>query len=100
MVVPMTHDERKQMELKRKQDYLDREFGSLAGKTVSGIRAMTDRELSEMMWYQGEVGVVLEFTDGTYLILSKDEEGNGAGFGFLGNYGTPTDTTARQELFA
>lgn len=88
------------MEMQRKQDYLDREFGSLVGKTVSGIRAMSDRELDEMMWYKGEVGVVLEFTDGTYLILSKDEEGNGAGFGFLGNYGKPVDPTARQELFA
>lgn len=83
-----------------KQNYLDREFGSLAGKTVSGVRAMSDREIAEMLWYDGEVGIVLEFTDGTYLILSKDEEGNGAGYAFLGNYGKPTDTTARQELFA
>ena len=88
------------MEMQRKQDYLNREFSALMGKTVSGIRAMSDRELEEMMWYQGQIGVVLEFTDGTYFILSKDEEGNGAGFGFLGHYGTPTDTTARQELFA
>ena len=83
-----------------KQGYLDREFGSLVGKTVSGIRSMSDTELEEMMWYKGEVGVVVEFTDGTYLILSKDEEGNGAGFGFLGHYGKPADSTARQDLFA
>lgn len=88
------------MELERKQDYLNREFGSLVGKTVSGIRAMSNRELDEMMWHDGEIGVVVEFTDGTYLILSRDEEGNGAGFGFLGNYGKPVDATARQELFA
>ena len=83
-----------------KQGYLDREFGSLAGKTVSAVRAMSDREIAEMLWYDGEVGIVLEFTDGTYLILSKDEEGNGAGFGFLGHYGKPADATARQDLFA
>ena len=83
-----------------KQGYLDREFGSLVGKTVSGIRSMSDTELEEMMWYKGEVGVVVEFTDGTYLILSKDEEGNGAGFGFLGTYGATADSTARQDLFA
>jgi hypothetical protein len=97
----MTHDERKK-EMKQidKQNYLDREFGSLAGKTVSAVRAMSDREVAEMLWYDGEVGIVLEFTDGTYLILSKDEEGNGAGFGFLGNYGATADSTARQDLFA
>lgn len=83
-----------------KQAYVNREFGSLIGKTVASIRSMSDTELEEMMWYKGEIGVVLEFTDGTYLILSKDEEGNGAGFGFLGNYGKPVDSTARQDLFA
>ncbi len=97
MLSTTTHDERKQMD---KQAYVDREFGSLIGKTVASIRTMSDTELEEMMWYKGEVGVVLEFTDGTYLILSKDEEGNGAGFGFLGTYGTPVDSTARQDLFA
>ena len=83
-----------------KQGYVDREFGSLIGKTVASIRSMSDTELEEMMWYKGEIGVVLEFTDGTYLILSKDEEGNGAGFGFLGTYGSTADSTARQDLFA
>ncbi len=83
-----------------KQAYVDREFGSLVGKTVASIRSMSNRELAEMMWYDGEVGIVIEFTDGTYLILSKDEEGNGAGYGFLGHYGKPVDPTARQELFA
>jgi len=83
-----------------KQAYVNREFGSLIGKTVASIRTMSDTELEEMMWYKGEIGVVLEFTDGTYLILSKDEEGNGAGFGFLGNYGATADSTARQDLFA
>jgi len=97
MLSTTTHDERKKMD---KQAYVDREFGSLIGKTVASIRSMSNRELDEMMWYQGEVGVVVEFTDGTYLILSKDEEGNGAGFGFLGNYGATADPTARQELFA
>ena len=97
MLSTTTHDERKKMD---KQGYVDREFGSLVGKTVASIRSMSNRELDEMMWYAGEIGVVLEFTDGTYLILSKDEEGNGAGFGFLGNYGATADSTARQDLFA
>ena len=79
--------------------YVQMEFGALEGKTVSGVRAMTDDEVSQMMWYDGEVGVVIEFTDGTYLILSKDEEGNGAGFGFLGMYDETVPETARQIVF-
>lgn len=80
--------------------YVKREFGSLEGKTVSNVRALTGDELEEMLWYRGEVGVVIEFTDNTFLILSKDEEGNGAGFGFLGHYGETADPTARQIAFA
>jgi hypothetical protein len=82
-----------------KQGYIDREFGSLVGKTVSGIRSMSDTELEEMMWYKGEVGMVIEFTDGTFLILTGDEEGNKAGSGFLGAYGETADPTARQIVF-
>jgi len=84
----------------RYNKYVQVQFGELVGKTVSGVRALTDSEVADLLWYDGEVGVVLEFTDGTYLILSKDEEGNGAGFGFLGTYGATADSTARQELFA
>jgi hypothetical protein len=97
MLSTTTHDERKKMD---KQEYVDRTFGSLVGKTVASIRTMSDTELEQILWYEGEIGVVVEFTDGTYLILSKDEEGNGAGFGFVGDYGKPFDPTARQELFA
>lgn len=88
------------MELQRKQDYLDREFGSLVGKTVSAVKAMSNDELDEMMWGEHEVGIVIEFTDDTYLILSRDEEGNGAGYGFLGEYKYRLADTARQDLLA
>ena len=83
----------------RYNQYVRMEFGGLEGKTVSGVRALTDSEVADLLWYDGEVGVVIEFTDGTYLILSKDEEGNGAGFGFLGMYDETVPETARQIVF-
>ena len=83
----------------RYNKYVQMQFGELVGKTVSGVRALTDSEVADLLWYDGEVGVVIEFTDGTYLILSKDEEGNGAGFGFLGMYDETVPETARQIVF-
>jgi len=80
------------------QNYLSREYGSLVGKTVSAVRAMTDTEIDEMLWFRGEIGMVIEFTDGSFAIVSKDEEGNGAGSLFLSEYATARGETARQIL--
>lgn len=85
------------MDTERKNAYVTREYGSLVGKTVSGVRAMTDTELAEFLWYDGEVGVVIEFTDGSFVIVSKDDEGNGAGALFIGQYAKYA--TARQIMF-
>jgi hypothetical protein len=82
-----------------KQAYIDREYGSLVGKTVSAVRAMTDTELAEFLWYEGEVGIAVGFTDGSFAIVSKDDEGNGAGSLFLGEYATARPETARQIVF-
>lgn len=90
----------KQERHERYNNYVRAEFGSLEGKTISNVRAMTDTEVHQMLWFDGEVGVVIEFTDGTYFILSKDEEGNGAGFGFIGMYDETLPETARQIMFA
>ena len=86
------------MDTERKNAYVTREYGSLVGKTVSGVRAMTDTELAEFLWYDGEVGIVIEFTDGSFAIVSKDEEGNGAGSLFMGEYATARPATARQRV--
>lgn len=87
------------MNADNKNAYVTREYGSLVGKTVSGVRAMTDTELAEFLWYDGEVGIVIEFTDGSFAIVSKDEEGNGAGSLFIGEYATARPETARQIVF-
>lgn len=50
---------------------------SLKGKTVARVRYMTREEVSEMDWYGA--APVIEFTDGSWLLASSDDEGNGAG---------------------
>jgi hypothetical protein len=81
-----------------KEKFVDLAYGSLVGKTVSAVRALTDTEIDEMLWFRGEVGIVVEFTDGSFAIVSKDDEGNGAGSLFLGEYATARRETARQIL--
>jgi hypothetical protein len=86
------------MNAEQKQNYLNLAYGSLVGKTVSAVRAMTDTEMTEFLWHKGEVGIAVEFTDGSFAIVSKDDEGNGAGSLFLGEYATARRETARQIL--
>lgn len=54
----------------------------MKGKTIQRIRPMTKSEVADFGWF--ERGVVIEFTDGSYLLASRDSEGNGPGalFGF------------------
>lgn len=84
----------------RHNTYVQMQYSHLTGKTVSGVRAMTIEELEQMYWSEHEVGVVIEFTDGTFIVLMKDDEGNGAGAGLIGAYNEPSDATARQIVFA
>jgi hypothetical protein len=84
------------MNIAEKNGYIQREYGSLIGKTISGVRALTEKELAEFMWHDGEIAVVLEFTDKTFAIVIQDDEGNGAGSLWLGQYAQ----TARQIALA
>lgn len=61
--------------------YIKTEYGSLVGKTVEQVRTLTDAELKQFMWDGGgsEVAFVVFFTDGSFIIPSRDDEGNGAG---------------------
>ena len=66
---------------KNYDQYIQDEFGSLAGKTVQGVREMTYAETVNMDWNPGcDHGIVIMFTDGTLLVPMRDPEGNGAGF--------------------
>lgn len=60
--------------------YIEKEYGWMVGKTVEQVRMLTPTEVEEMDWYPGgEVPFVVFFTDGTYIIPMRDEEGNGPG---------------------
>jgi hypothetical protein len=65
--------------------YIQREYGSLVGAKIIGVRALTASELESMGWEDGwgEVGFVLMLDDGRALVPSMDPEGNGAGHLFI-----------------
>lgn len=62
--------------------YIEKEWGSLKGKTIEIVRPLTKAECDSMYWhYDGMVdALVVIFTDGTGFIPMCDPEGNGAGF--------------------
>ncbi len=49
----------------------------LVGKTIKSVRYMSNEEAQETMWYNRPV--VIEFTDGSYIIPQSDDEGNDGG---------------------
>jgi len=64
--------------------YIEREFGSLKGKTIALVRPLTKAECEQFAWdynYDADAMAIF-FTDGTIIIPSQDPEGNGAGFLF------------------
>lgn len=49
----------------------------LVGKTIRRVRYLTEREVEDMGWASS--AVVIEFTDGHWLVPMRDDEGNDAG---------------------
>jgi hypothetical protein len=65
----------------------------LAGKTVKGLRELTAEEMDREAWDGDNLrpnATAIEFTDGSIIYASQDDEGNGPGalFGALAD-GTP-----------
>lgn len=67
--------------LKQEETYIKKEYGWMVGKTVAGVRRLSSAEIEDFGWYEGggEVPFVIVFTDGTWIVPMRDEEGNGAG---------------------
>ena len=59
------------------------------GKTVKRIVWLTDKESEDMMWNGGKAPVV-EFTDGSWIMASSDDEGNQPGALFTSSKEIPT----------
>lgn len=55
--------------------------GEWAGKVVSEVRKLTKVEIDSEEWEEGTTAI--EFTDGTIVYPSRDDEGNGAGTMFM-----------------
>lgn len=70
---------------KRKTDYIQKEFGSLVGRKIVGVRLLTEQECAEMGMEAGygQAAFILELDDGRAVMPTADPEGNGPGFLFL-----------------
>ena len=65
--------------------YIKKEFGSLVGRTIMGVRPLREAELEDMGWEDGwgSIGFAIILDDGQVLIPSSDPEGNGPGHVFM-----------------
>jgi hypothetical protein len=63
---------------------------ALKGKTVQMVRYMSKEEAEDMGWYSRPV--VIQFTDGTLMFPSADDEGNDGG-AFFGQSPSGKDIT-------
>lgn len=73
--------EEKDLALQTKAD-LREHWGNLAsnflvGKTIRRVRYLNDRESEDIGWTKN--GIVIEFTDGHWIVPMNDDEGNEAG---------------------
>ena len=74
-------EENKELVEQSKSD-LREHWGNLAsnylvGKTIRRVRYLNDRETEDLGWLKN--GIVIEFTDGHWLLPMSDDEGNEAG---------------------
>ena len=49
----------------------------LVGRTIKEVRYLTNEEAKGMMWYSRPIAIF--FDDGSYIFISKDDEGNDGG---------------------
>lgn len=54
---------------------------AIVGKTIAKVTSLTADEVKEMMWYCDPAETtVIEFTDGSAVLVMADPEGTGPGF--------------------
>ena len=65
--------------------YIKKEWGSLIGRTITGVREMTDGEVEDFGWERGGGSLAMVFTldNGLAFVPSQDPEGNGPGHIFV-----------------
>ena len=67
-------------QLEKIEEQWDENVKILEGKTIKTARYMTHDEAEMHDWHKR--GLVLFFVDGTHMVLSQDDEGNGPGSAF------------------
>jgi hypothetical protein len=73
----MTPQERKKYDLDITNKWTKKVGDFLIGKTIESVRYMADVEMEDFMW--SNKPVVITFTDGSYIIPMRDDEGNNGG---------------------
>lgn len=59
------------------KQWIDTISKQLIGRTIKKVRYMSEKEATEMGW-SGRA-IIIELNDGTELMASQDDEGNGPG---------------------
>ena len=62
------------------EPYWNKKIKVLEGKTIKSAKYMTQKRAEARGWYSRPVEI--EFTDGTSMLLSSDDEGNNGGAAF------------------
>jgi hypothetical protein len=73
----MTPQERKKYDLDITNKWTKKVSDFLVGKTIKSVRYMNEKEMNDFMWYKKPV--IITFTDGSYIIPQRDDEGNDGG---------------------
>lgn len=71
---PLNKDDKAAANKLRWSEYAEKH---LLGRTIVGIRYLTDKEVEDMGWYQSSVVFILD--NGSVFFPSADDEGNDAG---------------------
>ena len=75
-----------QTRLEQADEHVREEFSSFVGARLLQIRGAKREELDELGWDEWHPTVVMLFDNGLSLIVSQDEEGNGPGALFAGEW--------------
>lgn len=67
------------------------DFQHIVGRKIIGVRNMTQDELDDLDWYGSVPILVLD--NGTEILASQDDEGNGAGRLWIYNPNAQTEET-------
>jgi hypothetical protein len=85
--IDLADEQARAQDQKERQEAVQSEYGCLVGRTIVSVRSLTDDERNYSWLGWGDYGLswMIVLDDGTTLIPSRDDEGNGPGTLFI-NY--------------